>query len=510
MVDIQPPDSESLSFHSLEARESSSSTGREQPVAHPNTDLSIARSGPHNRPKNEDDFRAGKFADVKDLVQWFPQIRHEETSTQWRIWASRRSRALLIQIVLIFVIFISNLTLTCFAISHFDSQEGVGLIHEGDCTTISNLNRYVHLLINFLSTGMLSASNYCMQLQAAPTRANVQKTHDQGKWMDIGVPSLRNLGYISGWRKFAWGLLALSSLPIHLLYNSAVFQSLTSFDYNVAVVKDSFVNGSSWDLATADENRSGDPGWNETRVNPSGNYTQIIYDMQTAAMNGDYLYKNISDCFDIYNDYFTPQGNVLVLVKNQSIQTQSSSSLLLYVGIMPRSDDWAKNMWALENGTSRFILTPPPEPVTTWFIGKPHYEVDHCLVQQPALTSEICRFEYSPWIMYIVCSFNLVKAIVMSVIWATRKWQEPQRQGDDSQILYTLGDAISSFIRNPDMTTTGLCLATKHDFLSKRSWRNRLVKTKTPPAKTPKTWTDSPTRWRQAASWKRWVTLLLM
>lgn len=64
---------------------------------------------------------------------------------------------------------------------------------------------------------MLSASNYCMQLQAAPTRANVDRAHTDNRWVDIGVPSLRNLKFIGNWRRFAWVLLAFSSVLIHLM-----------------------------------------------------------------------------------------------------------------------------------------------------------------------------------------------------------------------------------------------------------------------------------------------------
>ncbi|ROV95501.1 hypothetical protein VPNG_08901 [Cytospora leucostoma] len=177
---------------------------------------------------------------------------------------------------------------------------------------------------------MLSASNFCMQLQAAPTRADVDRAHRANQWVDIGVSSLRNLKYISRWRKLAWMALALSSLPVHFLYNSAVFQSLTSYDYTVAVVKDSFSTGQTWSLATAEDNRRGDPGWDESRVNPpEWNYTAIITEMQDAVVAGEYLYKNVTACFDLYNDYFAPQGNVVVYVKNESIQTPPSDSLLI-------------------------------------------------------------------------------------------------------------------------------------------------------------------------------------
>lgn len=147
---------------------------------------------------------------------WFPQIESDEKNS-FRIWISRRSRALVVQIILIVVILCANLGLTIFAVRQYGSTNGVGLIFEGNCDTIKSLDRWLHLLINLLSTGMLSASNYCMQLQAAPTRGAIERAHRDERWLDIGVPSLRNLRYISNWRRLAWVLLALSSLPIHLM-----------------------------------------------------------------------------------------------------------------------------------------------------------------------------------------------------------------------------------------------------------------------------------------------------
>lgn len=167
-----------------------------------------------------DDFEATRFA-VKDgpngLSQWFPQMNENEDSDKWRIWSSRRSRALMLQISLILVVLFSNLSLTIVAIKHYDSKNGVRLIYEGDCTTVANFNLWLYLLINLLSTGMLSASNFCMQLQAAPTRKDIDRAHDKGQFVDIGVPSLRNLKFISTWRRLTWISLAVTSLPIHFL-----------------------------------------------------------------------------------------------------------------------------------------------------------------------------------------------------------------------------------------------------------------------------------------------------
>lgn len=90
------------------------------------------------------------------------------------------------QIALVGTILITNVALTAFAFSAYRSTNGVALIYDDDCDKVKELDQWIHLLINLLSTGMLSASNYCMQLQAAPTRADVDRAHRADEWLDIG------------------------------------------------------------------------------------------------------------------------------------------------------------------------------------------------------------------------------------------------------------------------------------------------------------------------------------
>lgn len=266
------------------------------------------------------------------------------------------------------------------------------------------------------------------------------------------------------------------------------------------------MDGAVFNLTTAEINRGTDSGWNESRVNPVANYAEIISEMRRDAKSAPYLNQTLSQCFDIYDDYFAPQGNVLVFVKNQSVQTPADDSLLMYVSVVPRSDGWGKNMWALGNGTGAWTVKSPPKPVTEWYLGPPHYEVSHCLVQSPALLTTQCRFEYSPWIMWVVCCLNLVKALVMLFIWLLRKWQDDKREKLDEQVLYTLGDTIASFMRTPDEKTRNMCLATRYDFLNKRTWRSRFVK----PPQQPRAFQPKKMRWFSAASPRRWVVLMVM
>jgi hypothetical protein len=133
--------------------------------------------------------------------------RHKSTFTGWRfgvlhfaIWA-----------VIVFVI---NIIASIWGAVYQRSRDS---LTEGDCGDIKNLNRGLHVFINILSTILLSGSNYCMQCLSAPTRTDVDQAHASRIWLDIGIPSIRNLKHISRPRFWLWLLLGLSSVPLHLL-----------------------------------------------------------------------------------------------------------------------------------------------------------------------------------------------------------------------------------------------------------------------------------------------------
>ncbi|KAK6223615.1 hypothetical protein QIS74_03559 [Colletotrichum tabaci] len=82
---------------------------------------------------------------------------------------------------------------------------------------LAMLHTAIHVVINNLSTVLLAGSNYCMQCAIAPTRSEIDRAHARRKWLDIGVPSIRNFGKIKLEKKALWLLLSLSSFPLHLL-----------------------------------------------------------------------------------------------------------------------------------------------------------------------------------------------------------------------------------------------------------------------------------------------------
>ncbi len=104
----------------------------------------------------------------------------------------------------------------------------MGTIYEGGCSTVRHADSWLHIAINAMGTLLLGASNYTMQCLSSRTRSEVDFAHSMGRCLDIGLPSIKNL---SGWRKkIMFAFLVLSTLPLHFLWNSAIFTTTQNVD----------------------------------------------------------------------------------------------------------------------------------------------------------------------------------------------------------------------------------------------------------------------------------------
>jgi hypothetical protein len=131
-------------------------------------------------------------------------------------------RTLLLWLSIAVVIFVANLVFSVWAYLRAPNDDEIllsnrNLYASSNCSKARSLNSGLHVVINILSTLLLSGTNYCMQCLLAPTRQEVNKAHAKNAWVDIGVLSLRNLRHISKLRVALWFLLCLSSLSFHLL-----------------------------------------------------------------------------------------------------------------------------------------------------------------------------------------------------------------------------------------------------------------------------------------------------
>lgn len=93
----------------------------------------------------------------------------------------------------------------------------IATLMTGSEHTISRWNTILHLFINMLSSVLLASSNYTMQVLSSPTREEIDRAHQHGHELEVGILSTRNLTRISRKRSFICVILALSSIPLHLL-----------------------------------------------------------------------------------------------------------------------------------------------------------------------------------------------------------------------------------------------------------------------------------------------------
>ncbi len=112
---------------------------------------------------------------------------------------------------------INFVILVWLAVHKGNSGQGLVELYNGSCDEVERMDLWVHLAINALSTLLLGGSNYCMQCLVAPTRKDVDAAHAKGSWLDVGVPSTRNLFQVPVYKSIMWLMLGLSSVPLHLM-----------------------------------------------------------------------------------------------------------------------------------------------------------------------------------------------------------------------------------------------------------------------------------------------------
>jgi hypothetical protein len=155
------------------------------------------------------------------VKSWFSRtLWYRKVHACWKYAVERRSWrfGLFIGLYTSSCVLIGNIALVLIgSFSHGGIKNGIGTLAVGDGVYIRRLGASYHVLINIISTILLISSNYAMQILCAPIREELDKAHQKGDWLDIGVISIHNLRHIQRRRVVLWSLLAFSSIPLHLL-----------------------------------------------------------------------------------------------------------------------------------------------------------------------------------------------------------------------------------------------------------------------------------------------------
>ncbi|PUU76455.1 hypothetical protein B9Z19DRAFT_990549 [Tuber borchii] len=426
-------------------------------------------------------------------------------SSAWKpVWYTGWHTGVLACATSVVVVLIINVGLTIYAATNpkYKMEGGTETLYSGSCDKSRRIGLWLHLGINALSTVLLSGSNYTQQCLAAPTRSEIDTAHSRRRWMDIGVPSIRNLFRIKAERTFLWIAIGITSIPLHLLYNSAVYTSLAANNFEIFIVtKDHFEPG-------AYTNTSSDVfmpfGISHAADRFKYPDVQLFYSMLEGSNTGTGRYEDLepSECAKRYNTDFLSTNRNLFLITSHTSNATDNDTLLDYVYLYP--GDVSPSRWMCRDGpvgvSQSGDLCNTNELVSNVTRGLPWQmdlgrvgliervgviEISGCKSER---TEEKCKVQFSLGIMIAVICCNLVKAcaMIMTVV------------GSREPTLVTLGDAIDSFLRIPDQTTIGICYADRRFIEKEWGWRMRTG---------PREWNRKGVqRWWTSASTTRWIT----
>ncbi|KAL8692921.1 MAG: hypothetical protein Q9218_002147 [Villophora microphyllina] len=396
----------------------------------------------------------------------------------WRIGVSLCAVAAILVLAI-------NVLFTIAVTARYGSHAGLVTFVEGSCTGMQNLSIWLHLLLNILSTVLLAASNYCMQCLSSPTRADIDKAHARHRWLDIGIPSVRNLFAVSRRRALLWALLALSSVPLHLLYNSVVIPSKSTQEYTAYVASIDLVagNGINWTAPVGSFEKYDD--YYEGASFISYDHRPPLSRFRDISSTWDRMSND--ECIRTYaQPYVHGHGDVVMVspALNSSVPMLAVAS----VGVVSTDGNLAWKWMCTDYSYRVCTQNDLRETSSTWTLNDTSYDslyseqypVQYCLSEP---VPERCAMQLSIIIMVVVILCNVVKALYMFLIlWHQR-----------SVPLVTIGDTVQSFLQEPDPTTNDMCWAGQNSF-SNRDWKGSA-----------KPWHSQRHLWFAAASPMRWL-----
>ncbi|KAL2807889.1 hypothetical protein BJX63DRAFT_410906 [Aspergillus granulosus] len=358
------------------------------------------------------------------------------------------------------IILIFNLVMVILA-STRRSPEGASVLYAGDCGRTKQISSWMHVLINMMSTGMLGVSHFAMQCLSAPARDDVDHAHAEQRWLDIGVPSMRNLLSVPRLRRWLWLGLVVSSVPLHLFYNSTVYSTISVNSYNVFVANESFAS-----LKLSDAIHAYASTYNQTYLDGfdtswvANSQVMSLERLVVSAHANNLTRLTPQDCITAYATAWQSKYGGVILISS-AFNGSTSATHFVMQQLAPRPADSQQDPygWICQTTPERRCqsdldqVKQKADSTDGWVVDG--YKVDYCLVEE---TPEKCTLEYSLPLLIVVLATNLVKiAIIVLTILSLR-----------ANPLLTLGDAIASFLSIPDDSSRGMCLLTKDAVVVKR------------------------------------------
>ncbi|KAF6837258.1 hypothetical protein CPLU01_03122 [Colletotrichum plurivorum] len=305
------------------------------------------------------------------LITFFNRSRHlREFNKSHQGWLStgwRKAAVVNIGLMSVALLFLIGVLAVAVSKTNGDFRQA-WIFYTAACrdSSTSQIDTLLHLLINILSTVILASSNFFMQVLNAPSRREVDAAHARGIWLDIGVPSWRNSFHLSRFKLAAWIGLLLTSAPIHMLFNSSIFQiSSRMGDFHLTVAAEGFLSGGNYSLPGASLFTKELAPRGSERKNPPPDYVfgfgtwELLPEFEdryyaahltnvskAAAQAGNWKRLDIDECRAIYGMNCTglrEYRNVVVVVegpgwKRSDLWNMTADADSRWEPIVPRND----------------------------------------------------------------------------------------------------------------------------------------------------------------------------
>ncbi|OTB15909.1 hypothetical protein K445DRAFT_300705 [Daldinia sp. EC12] len=353
------------------------------------------------------------------------------------------------------------------------------IILEGDCQKTRRANSVLHILISLTSTLILASSRFFMHILSSPSRLEINRAHLQLQPLDIGISSMRNLRFISIYKSIGWAILLISSTPIHLLFNSSIFEThFQNSDWRLTVASSSFSTyqvdffppGAS--LANAG---SSSFSWNSSINDVTCRYTEgpknkyrdvvVVVDTQVDNPGGWTRSQVFSDPSDVLGpiwDSHIPPNDLNSLWYSTQCNTSLPTGLVYFdmktavcrhncaralgfrgTGMLTNESALSESEWVLNLHTSS-PCSIPNEKKFGYNDTFNRFPVRYCLAEPSPISQ--CYVGLSNILLLVTTSCVFLKALVCTVVVIYLPHAS----------LITLGDALESFISDPDPVTMGL------------------------------------------------------
>ena len=265
-----------------------------------------------------------------------------------------------------------------------------------------------------------------IQACCAPTRREVDDAHSQGCWVNIGCFGWRNLKFISRKRKTLILILGVSSIPLHLLYNSTIFANVAAVSYNALKVSPEFIDGVHWNntLPTLSSSTVYQYSWNTTAVAEKIDFLQ-------SQVRRPYFDTNMTNnqCRDTFGQQYQSQHKDVLIIADAAPKDTNTS--LLQASVAPAVSLTAIPAWMCDTYHSWPCTLDSIKKSPAWTVDFPQNQTDldvlsadydsapvswakveYCLSHK---IPEFCTVQFSRSIMLIVILCNLAKLAIFLI-----------------------------------------------------------------------------------------------